>query len=46
MNVRNLLLINTVAVVGWSAVAIYLFFTLGWAFFLRAKPAAGARSGD
>lgn len=26
--------------VGWSAVAIYLFFTLGWAYFLRAKPAA------
>lgn len=26
--------------VGWSAVAIYLFFTLGWAYFLRAAPAA------
>ena len=26
--------------VGWSAVAIYVLFTLGWAYFLRAKPAA------
>jgi hypothetical protein len=26
--------------VGWSAVAIYALFTLGWAYFLRAKPAA------
>jgi hypothetical protein len=26
--------------VGWSAVAIYLLFTLGWAYFLWAKPAA------
>jgi hypothetical protein len=25
---------------GWSAVVIYLFFTLCWAYFLRAKPAA------
>ena len=25
---------------GWSSVAIFLFFTLGWAYFLRAKPAA------
>jgi hypothetical protein len=27
-------------VVGWSAVVIYLLFTLGWAYFLRAKPTA------
>jgi hypothetical protein len=26
--------------VGWSAVAIYLLLGLGWATFLRAKPAA------
>ena len=26
--------------VGWSSVVIFLFFTVGWAFFLRAKPAA------
>jgi hypothetical protein len=26
--------------VGWSAVAIYLLFALGWGYFLRAKPAA------
>jgi hypothetical protein len=26
--------------VGWSAVAIYLLLGLGWAYFLRAKPAA------
>jgi hypothetical protein len=25
---------------GWSAVAIYLLLGLGWAYFLRAKPAA------
>ena len=25
---------------GWSSVVIFLFFTVGWAFFLRAKPAA------
>jgi uncharacterized membrane protein len=25
--------------VGWSSVVIFLFFTIGWAFFLRAKPA-------
>jgi len=26
--------------VGWSTVAIFLLFALGWAYFLRAKPAA------
>jgi hypothetical protein len=26
--------------VGWSTVAIYLLLALGWAYFLRAKPAA------
>jgi len=26
--------------VGWSSVAIYLLLGLGWAYFLRAKPAA------
>jgi uncharacterized membrane protein len=26
--------------VGWSSVVIFLFFTVGWASFLRAKPAA------
>jgi hypothetical protein len=26
--------------VGWSALVIYGFFTLGWAYFLFAKPAA------
>jgi hypothetical protein len=26
--------------VGWSTVAIYLLLGLGWAYFLRAKPAA------
>ena len=26
--------------VGWSTVAIYLLLSLGWAYFLRAKPAA------
>ena len=25
---------------GWSSVVIFLCFTVGWAFFLRAKPAA------
>ena len=25
--------------VGWSAVAIFLLFTVGWAYFLRVKPA-------
>jgi len=25
---------------GWSSVVIFLFFTVAWAFFLRAKPAA------
>jgi hypothetical protein len=26
--------------VGWLSVVIFLLFTVGWAFFLRAKPAA------
>lgn len=31
---------NVVNAAGWSTVVIYLLLGLGWAYFLRAKPAA------